>query len=192
MHDDLAARYYHLLGAKRRVLDLGCGIGEFGRCKPSGGLKVFGIDINKNNLREARKWESVVLCDLDEEKIPFRSGSFDAVLAKDILEHVYRPWKIMAEINRVLVTDGRLLVNAPLPKPDVVWNDYTHVRGFTKQALQQLLMDYGFEVMQFGQMGGLRGFGRLNLVNFLPMIMNLPLVGRLLAINNEVLSKKIS
>jgi SAM-dependent methyltransferase len=190
LHADLVARYYNLLGTARRMLDLGCGLGSLGRWRPTGEVQVFGVDYNWSGLAEAKHWERVAQCDLEDERLPFAAQSFEAVLAKDILEHVRRPWKVVAEIRRVLAPGGRVLVSTPMPKPEVVWNDYTHIRGFTRLALRQMFEDNGFEVVQLIRMGSLRGAGRLRLVNVLPAIMNLPILGPLLAINHELLARR--
>lgn len=191
MNRDLVARYYKLLAPVERVLDLGCGSGTLGRCIPSDRVRVFGLDFSPRALDEAKNWELVALSDLDHEVIPFRDGSFDAILAKDILEHLQRPWKMMAEIRRVLIPGGRLLINTPLPKPWVVWDDYTHVRGFTRRALRQMVEDNGFQVIQINRMGSLPGFGKLRLAKFLPVMMNLPVLGAALAMNHELCARKI-
>lgn len=191
MDRDLIARYYRLLAPVRRVLDLGCGSGSCGQWMPSAPMRVFGLDVSARALDKAKRWERVALVDLDREVIPFRDGSFDAVLAKDILEHLQRPWKTVAEIGRVLAPGGRLLISTPLAKPWVVWDDYTHVRGFTRRALRQMVEDNGFEVIQIHRMGSLPGFGRLGLIDLLPVIMDLPLVGTALAVNHELCARKI-
>jgi SAM-dependent methyltransferase len=191
MNRDLIVRYYRLLAPVRRVLDLGCGAGAFGRWMPCDQVGVFGLDVSARALDAAKRWERVALVDLDREVIPFRDGSFDAVLAKDILEHLQRPWKTMAEIRRVLAPGGRLLISTPLAKPQVVWDDYTHMRGFTRRALRQMVEDNGFEVLQIHRMGSLPGFGKLGLIDLLPALMDLPLVGPALAVNHELCARKI-
>lgn len=191
MNRDLVARYYRLLAPVQRVLDLGCGSGGFGEWRPSTRISVFGLDVSARALCEAKRWEEAALSDLDHEVIPFRDGSFDAVLAKDILEHLQKPWKMVAEARRVLVPGGKLLISTPLAKPSIVWDDYTHVRGFTRRALRQMVEDNGFQVIQINRMGSLPGFGKLGLIELLPVIMNLPLVGAALAMNHELCASKV-
>jgi SAM-dependent methyltransferase len=192
LHLDLVARYFTLLGTARTILDVGCGLGSIGRWKPGPDYRVTGIDHDGTALREAARWETIVAADLDEERLPFAAGSFQAVVAKDVLEHFVRPWRIVAEIHRVLAPGGLVLVNTPMPKPSAVWNDYTHVRGFTRSALRQMFIDARFEVLQIIRMGGMRGAGKLRLVHWLPTIMNLPVLGNMLAINYELLARKRS
>jgi len=190
LYPELTARYYRLFGPVRRVLDVGCGLGSMGLYKPSEAVQVFGVDHDAGALSEARRWEYVSVCDLEDGHLPFPDQAFDAVLAKDVLEHFLRPWRIVNEIQRVLVAGGQVVVSVPMPKPAIVWNDYTHVRGFSRNALRQMLVDAHLEVVHIVQMGSLRGFGRLHLVDWLPVIMNLPVIGYHLAVNYELLARK--
>lgn len=189
-HPAMVARYHRLLGSAHRLLDIGSGPGCVGRFKPIPQTIVYGIDHDRRATQLAAQWEHVLLCDLDQERLPYRDGSFEGVLAKDVLEHLLRPWRMMAEIHRVLTPGGRLLINVPMPRSSVVWNDYTHVRGFTRRALRQLCEDTGFTVLQISPMGGLPGFGRLNLIEWLPRIFSLPLIGERLGVSYEALVLK--
>jgi SAM-dependent methyltransferase len=49
----------------------------------------------------------------DAHALPFRNGCFDAVIATAVLEHVLRPEAAMAEITRVLASDGLLYSEVP-------------------------------------------------------------------------------
>src|SRR6266550_76917 len=78
-----------------RVLDLGCG---------------------------ERRIEGAVRCDLalhgpgiraDAARLPFRSGTFDCVVATALLEHVVHPARVVREIHRVLRPSGVLYVEVP-------------------------------------------------------------------------------
>src|SRR5436189_183757 len=79
--------YWRQLGKPQRVLDLGCATGEIGRFKPDG-TTVYGIDISVSSLRRARLYELVQAWDLDQSRVlPFPDNYFDAIVAKDVLEH---------------------------------------------------------------------------------------------------------
>lgn len=45
--------------------------------------------------------------------LPFADASFDTVLLADVLEHIVRPWQLLAEIGRVLAPGGRLIGSVP-------------------------------------------------------------------------------
>jgi SAM-dependent methyltransferase len=170
----LAARYYRLLGSAKVILDLGCGRGCLGRLKPSPEIEVHGLDHDPLAVEEASRYEKAVCLDLDHERLPYGDAAFEAAIAKDILEHLQDPPRVLREIRRVLRPGGRLLVSVPMEYPWVVWNDYTHVRGFTKDAIRLLLEDAGFDVLHVLPMGGVPLAGRLGLVDWIPRFLALP------------------
>ena len=172
----MGARYWRLLGPlseSSRVLDVGCGAGDLGRYKPEG-IHVFGIDHDIGAVRGASRFETTQSVDLERSQLPFPDGYFSGAFAKDILEHVTQPNKLLAEIHRVLAPRARLLVSVPMEFPWVVWNDYTHQRGFTRSALSMMLRDCQFDDIQIFPMGGVPGASRLGLVDQLPNFLRIP------------------
>jgi SAM-dependent methyltransferase len=174
----LVARYYRHAGTVRTVLDVGCGLGCFGRLKPDPSIVVHGVDVDAGAVARAGQWERTVVVDLERGSLPHDSGSFDAVFAKDILEHLDTPSVLVGEIRRVLRPGGVLVASFPMEYPWVVWDDYTHVRGFTRAAAAMLFEDVGFEVRAVLPMGGIPGFGRLGLVDAIPSVLSVPLFRR--------------
>ncbi|MDQ3143963.1 MAG: class I SAM-dependent methyltransferase [Pseudomonadota bacterium] len=49
----------------------------------------------------------------DGHDLPFRDGVFDGVLIQAVLEHVLDPWRVVAEIYRVLKPEGGVYANTP-------------------------------------------------------------------------------
>jgi 2-polyprenyl-3-methyl-5-hydroxy-6-metoxy-1,4-benzoquinol methylase len=60
------------------------------------------------------------------------------VVAKDILEHLTKPWLVLKEVRRVLKPEGIVLASVICYRGRRVWDDYTHVRGFTLRSLQRM------------------------------------------------------
>lgn len=178
--------YYERLGDVGRILDIGCGTGAFGA--PSD-VEVIGIDIDLGALRKASEREEVCRIDLEAGKLPFDDNVFDGVIAKDILEHLVKPGEMVGEIDRVLKSGGTAIVSVPMAKPRVVWQDYTHIRGFTKEAVCTMVRDYDFEVISITPMGGIPGAGRFDLVRYLPILLRLPGLRRFATSHEVVINK---
>lgn len=170
----LVRRYWRLIAPATRVLDVGCGQGCFGRHKPDPGAQVFGVDFDPIAVEAAEAFEIAARVDLDAGRLPFEDAQFDGAFAKDVLEHLVRPWEIVAELRRVLRPGSRLVVSVPMEYPARVWSDYTHVRGFTRGAVADMLVDAGFEVAHVVPMGGIPGFGRLGLLDRIPTVLRIP------------------
>jgi SAM-dependent methyltransferase len=170
----LVAYYYRHFGHVRRILDLGCGLGCMGRLKPEAAIEVYGLDIDEVAVAEARQYENAQVWNLETPRLPFDEDYFDAVLAKDILEHLQAPWVLVAEIYRILRPGGVVMASAVMAKPGIVWDDYTHIRGFTRRALGMLFEDVGFDVLHIHKMGGVPLAGKLHLIKWLPWLLRFP------------------
>jgi O-antigen biosynthesis protein len=104
--------------AGRRVLDLGSGEG-FGASILAGGeeTEVVGIDIDARTVEHAQlNWGGPrtsfsvgTALALSE----FEDGSFGAVVAFEVIEHVDEQERVLAEVARVLANDGVLMISTP-------------------------------------------------------------------------------
>jgi SAM-dependent methyltransferase len=186
----LAAWYYRQIGPARRILDLGCGNGDFGRFRPSTVMEVHGIDVDRGAVASAAPHEIAVQGDLDGAMLPYEADFFDAVLARDILEHLREPWLTVREVHRVLRPGGVIVASVVMAKPQAVWADYTHIRGFTRGSVKLMFQDEGFEVDSIWRMGGIPLTSRLGLIGQVPWLLRLPLVGRRWATSWEIRARR--
>jgi SAM-dependent methyltransferase len=93
----------------RRVLEVGCGWGEFAvRIRDELGAVVVATDLSARmvELSAERGLDARVA---DVEKLPFEDGEFDCVVANWMLYHVPDLDRGLAEIARVLLPGGRLV-----------------------------------------------------------------------------------
>ena len=134
------------LKAGDKVLDVGCGRGDFSKAFMEAGLKVSGLDREKTNT-DLLSHINVKYCDCDHEKFPFPDNSFDMVFSKSVIEHMYDPDHFMTEQLRVLKTGGRLIILTPdwVSQMKIFWNDHTHRRPYTVEGVRRILMIYGLK-----------------------------------------------
>jgi len=106
--------------AGRRILDVGCGAGPLTASLRDRGAIVTGVEPSSKMLELARQrlGDNVELHQggLGGEPLPFPDAAFDDVIACLVL-HYLEDWKgALAELRRVLVPGGRLIVavNHPL------------------------------------------------------------------------------
>lgn len=171
--------FQDLLGEARLILDLGCGGADFVNDRS------VGVDLDFEALRGSRK--RLVQADLDGP-LPFRNASFNGVLAKDVIEHLQHPRGLLEEVRRVTAPGGRLVLVTPRDVPRAVWADYTHVRGFTRNALRSLLRDSGWRPVRMHRMGGVPLAGRLHLVSSIPTLLAVPGIGHFFGTNWQVIA----
>lgn len=190
MRPAMAAWYYRQFGPAARILDLGCGSGEFGRYRPSHDVEVHGVDVDHGAVVSATRFEVAVQVDLDASPLPYKDDFFDAILARDILEHLREPWLILQDARRVLCPGGVIVASVVMAKPQAVWADYTHIRGFTRNSVELMFDDAGFEVEAVWPMGGIPFASRLGLIDHVPILLRLPLVGRWWATSWEIRARR--
>lgn len=190
MASGLARRYFREFGDARRILDVGCGTGELGRYRPSSEVEVHGVDVDAGAVEQAARFEVAVCLDLESSPLPYEDESFDAVLARDIFEHVQDPGRLAREIYRVVCPGGVLVASVVMARPARVWADYTHVRGFTQRSARLLLEDAGFMVEAVWRMGGVPLSNRLHLMRLVPYLLRLPVFDRLWASSWELRARR--
>lgn len=91
-----------------RVLEVGCGEGN--NLIVRGIRGAFGIDIDRASLRTAKSRTDGKFAQSDAARLPFRSGAFDRVFARDILHHVADPRGSVAEMVRVCAPGGKVCI----------------------------------------------------------------------------------
>ena len=104
------------LVSERRVLDAGCGVGYGAKRLARRAASVTALDIASAPLYESRSKYgagSVNQCQGDCVRLPFRSESFEAVVAFETIEHLQDPGAFLDEAARVLVPSGELIVSTP-------------------------------------------------------------------------------
>lgn len=87
----------------------------------------------------------------DAGSLPFASSSWDAVVCLEVVEYVDAPDRVLAEVARVLVPNGRLIVSMPFLHRWDAPNDLWRV---TPAGLSRLLERSGFAVLQLLTQGG--------------------------------------
>jgi len=102
--------------AKRRVLDCGCGRGDYVRALLARGADAFGVEFDAQKIAAGQAQggelaERIRVGDLEALALP--DASFDLALLNEVLEHVPDDAAALAEVRRVLRPDGRLVVLSP-------------------------------------------------------------------------------
>ncbi|HEY6562611.1 MAG TPA: class I SAM-dependent methyltransferase [Polyangiaceae bacterium] len=136
------------LGAARgaRLLDLGCGRGEFLHGFARAGFAVTGVD--RSRPTQPRFSEPVLVADYEQQNLPFASGEMQVVFNKSVLEHLHDVSRVLRECHRVLAPGGVLI--SLVPDWRAQWrhfyDDWTHVRPFTLRGLTSCIESHGFTV----------------------------------------------
>ena len=151
---------------KGEILDIGCADGMFSKVvlDKSKARKLIGIDVLKTSVAWANKhWAKTRKMKFmigNAHKLKFPNGTFDAVVALEVLEHVYHPLDVLKEIKRILKKNGYavLLVPADSSLFRIIWFFWlhfyprgwvwreTHIQTYKNNYLPKLCKNAGFEV----------------------------------------------
>jgi len=153
------------IGAGTKVIDVGCGQGRHSFEAFRRGANVIAFDQNAGDLNDvdeilqAMKDQGEVPASARAEAVkgdaldlPFADGTFDCVIASEILEHVPHDDKAIAELVRVLKPGGALAITVPRWLPErVCWalsdeyhaNEGGHIRIYRADELRGKVLAHG-------------------------------------------------
>ncbi|MFA6417344.1 MAG: class I SAM-dependent methyltransferase [Patescibacteria group bacterium] len=150
------------------ILDIGCGSGndllnsrKFINNQVD--IKMYGIEIDEKTAASAQASgiETAVI-NIENDRFPFSDNFFDIIIINQVLEHTKEIFFIISQMNRILKTDGILIVGIPNlaswhnrilllfgQQPTSIRTLGPHVRGFTKNDLVKFFNQNGFSLLKF-------------------------------------------
>ena len=130
-------------------LDIGCGDQPYRNLIESQGIRYESVDI------EARSEGVNYIADIhDMEIVP--KERFDCAICLEVLEHVANPFVAVAEIAKVLRSDGILILSVPhLSRVHEAPHDYFR---YTQYGIRSILESNGFDVVEIKPTGSLISF----------------------------------
>ena len=102
------------LGSESRVLDVGCGGGQFlDRIRSETGCHVDGVDISEAAVAVAHQQYGIDIFNGPLTDAPFPADSFDVITAWSYLEHVLNPSEVLQKMRSLLKPDGQCVIAVP-------------------------------------------------------------------------------
>ncbi len=169
-------RRYILPTADHRILEGGCGKGNFVYSLRHHGYDAYGVDfaeetVNKINALVPELQVSVA----DVRKLPFKDIFFDGYWSLGVIEHFYNGYEeITKEMYRVIKPEGYLFLTFPYMSPlrklkaklgmyPILENPDVEPAGFYQYALNQkqtiqYFENLGFECVDKRPFEGFKGF----------------------------------
>src|SRR6478735_2166181 len=131
-----------------KLLDLGCGRGEFLHGFARQGFDGVGIDRSRPSALKFN--EAVIEADYERSGLPFADGEFSVLFSKSVFEHIGDISSLLRECQRVLSPSGRMI--ALVPDWTAQWrhfyDDWTHVRPFTLNGMRECVACQGFKIRE--------------------------------------------
>lgn len=142
------------IGSGKNILDIGCRDGVL-TATYADGNNVTGLDIDEDALKRASTKLGIktIHADLNNEW-GVEDGSFDVVVAGEVLEHLYYPNRVISKVKRAMKSDGLFVGSVPnafslrnrlrllfAAKRNTPLADPTHINHFSRRELENILKD---------------------------------------------------
>lgn len=165
--DSAGERVVRIIGENKRVLELGSGPGTITKLlAKASNCRVTALEIDAEAVKKLAPYcESVYQADLNASNWPDaikNEGKFDAVIATDVLEHLYEPLTVLKAMKGLLDESGCIVVSLPhaghsvinaclldedFEYRDIGLLDRTHIRFFGIKNIQRLFEDAGLKIV---------------------------------------------
>lgn len=165
--DSAPARVIGMVGQGRRVLELGPGPGSITKHLRDNGCRVTALEIDPQAIELVAAFcERVIPCNLNDANWPnllVDAEKFSVIVAADVFEHLYDPWRALKQTLPLLAADGCLVVSLPHVGHNAVaaclinsdfayqpWGllDKTHIRFWGLINMQKLFVDSGYKIIE--------------------------------------------
>ncbi len=144
---------YHQTPGKR-LLEVGCGHGEFLLEAQTRGYQVTGIEVSPNSVEiaKAKLQTNTIFCG-QIEQLDLPAYTFDICVLSDVIEHVRNPATFLETIHTLLKPDGTLFIATPsldswsarLLRQNWMEFKTEHLFYFDRQTIQHLLFKTGYQ-----------------------------------------------
>jgi 2-polyprenyl-3-methyl-5-hydroxy-6-metoxy-1,4-benzoquinol methylase len=164
----IAINHYKENLSNKKLLDIGCGMGEFLKIASENGIEPLGIDLNKTTTDYiTQKYGYPTINALINEDT-FEENTFDFVVLSHVIEHVQDPNKLIHIIYKILKPNGIFIMATPnasslisqlydLVKKIKHGKKYSfiitpfiipyHILGFNKLSAKKLLKKNNFKII---------------------------------------------
>jgi len=128
------------------------------------GCTVYAVELDEESAKDATEFCKEILVG-DIEKFQwlkkYQDIEFDYIIFADVLEHLYNPEMVLTKAKALLKDEGSILMSLPnIAHNAIIMDlindkftyrkrgllDLTHVRFFTKNTLEELILNCGLEI----------------------------------------------
>lgn len=133
-----------------RVLEIGSGTGaNLSALDALGVNQVIACDLSAEALQYSRRNRKGLFAIADAAHLPFKAGTFDLIMATDVIEHLDNDRAALEELARLLKPGGRFILTVPaIPAlwgpQDIVAH---HRRRYQRQSFFELVTNARLQIL---------------------------------------------
>jgi SAM-dependent methyltransferase len=140
-----------LEGNLGRTLDIGGG-SFYKNLAKSTWSSYFVLEPDLNSLPKSNDLDKIISISADAGKSPIKSHTFDTVIIIQVLQFIFEPTKVIAEANRILKKNGRIVIQ--VPQSGNLHGVPHHYYNFTRFWLERTLSENDFKIVEYITLGG--------------------------------------
>ena len=144
------------------VMDIGCGPGYFVKVLHDNGVKVLGVDLNKNSIQRAKQ-EGLPVVEMDAlEAIKSMGSEYSIFVMNDFVEHV--PLEVVIDILKLLKSIPNAIIFLATPNLDSLmgfkfwFHMPTHINAMHPYVIRNMLTKMNYDIIkewsEYGQLPG--------------------------------------
>ena len=143
-----------------RVLEIGCGTGDFVALANRSGYRVVGVDLDKEAVLVGKNYwkiDSILAVSAEEYFSQNNGEKFDIICFFAVLEHLSSPHQFFAELKTYLNSDGYVVFAVPNSDSPLQWLwrkvtrviDYPpqHLTRWSRRSIEIFLRLHDFETV---------------------------------------------
>jgi SAM-dependent methyltransferase len=139
-----------------KVLDLGCGRGEFLAELQKRGYEVWGVDFDRNAIEVAKNHfglKNVFALSFDEFFQLPNLPKFDIITFFEVIEHLDNPLEFIQSVNKLIKEDGLIVLSTPSRERMLVNAikadfPYHHLSRWNESAISNLFKKINFKIIR--------------------------------------------
>jgi len=153
-------------GDGRRLLDIGCGLGNYLADKRALGWDVYGVEPASNAVAICRR-RGLKVSEGMFDPAKWQPDFFDTVTLLQVMEHIDDPQSLLKQIHAVLKPRGILYITVPNIRsiPAKLFTTYwigtdvpRHYYFYTPETVSRLLINSGFKIVKWYTISSTSGY----------------------------------
>lgn len=157
--ENILAAIVPFINSDSRILELGCGVGEFSEFMAKKGYKnVTAVDVSAENIALAKRAGVNALVGnvaASEGILNDSAPKFDLIVFSHTVEHILMMRQAMQNVRNLLAKDGILFIEVPdaaqysnVDMPPYFFFTYEHLVHFTTETLKNLSSAFELTLLQ--------------------------------------------
>lgn len=140
-----------------KILDLGCGMGEFMHELEKRGAEVWGADFSQKSVEFAKRnfnLKNIYSTSFEDFFKKTDLPLFDIIFFFEVIEHLDRPLEFIKNVKKFLKPNGKIILSTPCRErimANIAKWDYPphHLSRWNKESVANLFKKIGFEISGF-------------------------------------------